>query len=66
MAALAVVLGGTMGFVSAFAALILFNASWLLALALWAVGGCIVSLLMIGLALLPRSEAEGSYTREHV
>jgi type IV secretory pathway protease TraF len=57
MAAIAVILGGAAGFFSALIALILFNASWLVALGLWTMGGVAVALLLIAFALLPRRAA---------
>lgn len=57
MAAIAVILGGAVGFFSALVALILFNASWLVALGLWTIGGMAVALILIGFALQPRRPA---------
>ena len=54
MAAIAVIMGGATGFISALVALILFNASWLVALGLWTLGGAAVAMLLIVVALLPR------------
>ena len=54
MAAVAVILGGMAGFMSGLVALILFNASWLLALGLWSFGGLAVFGVLIALALPPR------------
>lgn len=54
MAAIAVIMGGATGFISAVLALILFNASWLLALGLWTLGGAAVAVVLIVAALLPR------------
>ena len=51
MAAIATILGGTTGFLSALVALVLFNASWLVALALWSLGGIAVALLLVALAM---------------
>ena len=51
MAAIATILGGTTGFLSALVALILFNASWLVALALWSMGGIAVALILVALAM---------------
>lgn len=51
MATVAMIFGGTAGFVSALVALILFNASWLVALALWSVGGVAIALLLVALAM---------------
>lgn len=57
MAAIAVILGGAAGFFSALVALILFNASWLVALGLWTIGGMAVALILLGFALQPRRPA---------
>lgn len=54
MAAVAVIFGGMSGFISALIALILFNASWLVALGLWAIGGLAIAALLVGLALMSR------------
>lgn len=54
MAAVAVIFGGMTGFVSALLALVLFNSSWLMALALWALGGIAVAGLLVALALSSR------------
>ena len=51
MAAIATILGGTTGFLSALVALVLFNASWLVALALWSLCGIAVALLLVALAM---------------
>ena len=51
MAAIATILGGTTGFLSALVALVLFNASWLFALALWSLGGIAVALLLVAMAM---------------
>ncbi|TXI02081.1 MAG: hypothetical protein E6Q73_06265 [Pseudorhodobacter sp.] len=51
MAAIATILGGTTGFLTALVALVLFNASWLVALALWSLGGIAVALLLVALAM---------------
>ena len=58
MAAIAVIMGGATGFISALVALILFNASWLVALALWTLGGAVVALLLIAMAVQPRREKQ--------
>ena len=54
MAAIATILGGTTGFLSALVALVLFNASWLFALALWSLGGIAVTLLLVAVAMSSR------------
>lgn len=54
MAAIAVIMGGATGFISALVALILFNASWLVALGMWSLGGAFVALVLVGLMVLPR------------
>lgn len=54
MAAMAVILGGVVGFVSALVSLIVFNASWLTALALWSLGGVALALVLIMVAAGPR------------
>ncbi len=54
MAIVAVIFGGMAGFVSAVAALILFNASWLLALGLWGLGGLAVAVMLMVVAHSPR------------
>lgn len=47
MATVAVIFGGMTGFLSAVAAMILFNASWLLALGLWSIGGLAVAAMLL-------------------
>lgn len=54
MAVVAVIFGGMAGFFSALVALILFNASWLLALGLWGLGGLAVAVMLLVLARSPR------------
>ncbi len=54
MAFVAVIFGGAFGFLSAIVSLILFNASWLLALAIWSFGGVAVALVLVALAMIPR------------
>lgn len=54
MAAMAVILGGVVGFVSALVSLIVFNASWLTALGLWSLGGAALALILIARAAAPR------------
>lgn len=55
MAVIAVIFGGMSGFLSALVALILFNASWLIALSLWALGGfAVAALLLIAAKLAPQ------------
>lgn len=63
MAAVALIFGGTAGFISAVAALILFHASWLFALALWSLGGIAIAAMLVAIAmtlrpLVPQLEAE--------
>lgn len=58
MAAIAVIMGGATGFISALVALILFNASWLVALGLWTLGGAAVAMLLIAIALQPSRSKE--------
>jgi hypothetical protein len=50
MAVVAVIFGGMAGFLSAVTALILFNASWLLALGLWGLGGLAVAVTLLVLS----------------
>lgn len=54
MATVAVILGGAVGFLSALISLVLFNASWFLALGLWAMGGFAVALLLVAIAMMPQ------------
>ena len=54
MATVAVIFGGMAGFFSALIALILFNASWLLAMGLWAMGGLGVATLLVVLSRTAR------------
>lgn len=54
MATVAMIFGGMAGLVMALVALVLFNASWLLALALWSLGGAALALTLIGFALTAR------------
>lgn len=65
MAAIAAIMGGTTGFISALVALILFNASWLLALGLWVLGGMVVALVLIGMAMMPRRETAQPMSAKH-
>lgn len=58
MATVAVIFGGMAGFVAALAALLLFNASWLVALALWSLGGLAVTGLLATLAMTGRQTQE--------
>lgn len=64
MAGIAVIFGGTAGFVSALLALILFNASWLFALALWSMGGIAIAATLLSLALTLRTGAP-EFAQEH-
>ena len=59
MATVAVIFGGMAGFFSAVVALILFNASWLMALGLWAMGGLGVAALLVVLSRTARSQHLG-------
>lgn len=54
MAAVAMILGGMAGLISALIALVLFNASWLLAIGLWCLAGTCVFGLMIALSVTSR------------
>jgi hypothetical protein len=54
MAVVAMIFGGMTGFISALIALVLFEASWLLAIGLWSLGGLGIAGLMIALSLAPR------------
>lgn len=56
MATVAVIFGGMAGFFSAVVALILFNASWLMALGLWGMGGLGVAALLVVLSRTARSQ----------
>jgi hypothetical protein len=51
MAGIAVMFGGMTGFISAVMALVLFNASWLLALGLWSLIGMALAGVLIALSL---------------
>lgn len=64
MAVVALIFGGTAGFVSALVALILFNASWLFAFALWSMGGIAIAATLVVLALALRTGAHG-FEPEH-
>ena len=57
MAAVALIFGGTAGFISAVAALTLFHASWLFALALWSLGGIAIAAILVAIALTVRASA---------
>lgn len=57
MATVAVIFGGMAGFFSALVSLIVFNAGWLLALGIWAIGGFAVALVLVALAMMPRHTA---------
>lgn len=63
MAAIAVIMGGATGFISALVALILFNASWLVALGLWTLGGAAVALIVIAIALQPRRREQPMHAK---
>lgn len=54
MATVAVIFGGMAGFFSALVSLIVFNAGWILALGIWAMGGFAVALALIALAMMPQ------------
>ncbi len=64
MAAVALMFGGTAGFISALTALILFNASWIFALALWSLGGIAIAALLVALAMTLRA-SEPHFDAEH-
>jgi len=55
MAAVALIFGGTAGFISAVAALILFHASWIFALALWSLGGIAITAMLVAIAITQRA-----------
>ncbi len=57
MATVAVIFGGMAGFFSALVSLIVFNASWFLALGIWAMGGFAVALVLVAFAMLPQQPA---------
>ena len=59
MATVGMIFGGTAGFFSALVALIVFNASWMLAFGLWAMGGFGVFILLFAL-----SQASTQVSRE--
>ena len=54
MATVAVIFGGMAGFFSALVSLIVFNAGWILALGIWAMGGFAVALALIAMAMMPQ------------
>lgn len=56
MAAVAVILGGMVGFFSALISMIAFNASWFLALGIWSLFGFAVALVLITLAVTPKAD----------
>lgn len=59
MATVAVIFGGMAGFFSALVALVLFNASWILAMGLWAMGGIgIAALLVVLVQIAGRAQAD--------
>lgn len=64
MATVAVIFGGMAGFFSALVALVLFNASWLLAMNLWAMGGFGVAALLVILARTAR-DPQSDLMAEH-
>ena len=64
MAAVALIFGGTAGFISALTALILFNVSWVFAFALWSLGGIAVAALLVALAITLRA-SEPQFDAEH-
>ena len=55
MAAVALIFGGTAGFISAVAALILFHASWIFALALWSLGGIAITAMLVAIVITQRA-----------
>ncbi len=65
MAAIAVIAGGTFGFISALAALMIFDAGILLALGLWAFGGIAIALFLLLVALLPKRQRAPILVTEH-
>ncbi len=65
MAAVAVIFGGMFGFLSAIAALMVFDAGILLALGLWAFGGIVIALFLIVMALIPKRNAQATLVSEH-
>ena len=64
MAAVALISGGTAGFISALTALILFHVSWVFAFALWSLGGIAVAALLVALAMTLRA-SEPQFDAEH-
>ncbi len=64
MAAVVLIFGGTAGFISALTALVLFNASWVFALALWSLGGVAIAAMLVALAMALRAP-EPQFDPEH-
>ncbi|MCF8511043.1 MAG: hypothetical protein K9G43_06330 [Rhodobacteraceae bacterium] len=64
MATVAVIFGGMAGFFSALVAFFLFNASWLIALGMWSLGGIGLALVLIALSSTPR-QAGPDMAAEH-
>ena len=64
MAIVATLAGGMLGFLSAMAALLVFDASWLLAFGLWGGGGLLIALTVLLLALSPREKPREALVSE--
>ncbi len=64
MAILSMIIGGFFGMISAFAALIVFNASMMMALLTWSAVGTGMGLLILAIMLLPRQNREPELVAE--
>ena len=64
MAILSMIIGGFFGMISAFAALVAFNASVLMALFVWSAVGTGMGLLILAIILFPRQKTEPQLVAE--
>ena len=64
MAILSMIIGGFFGMISAFAALIVFNTSVLMALLTWSAVGTGMGLLILAIMLFPRQKSEPEMVAE--